>query len=188
MSCLKNSVSRPLLLMVLVGSLWAFMTTGSVCAQSTNPSDQMIPGYLVISDAATNVKHIHAHGQDQIVYNVEEDYPANNVLRTIALQLETLGWKPLKEDFLNPGQPSSHVRGWEYFVDESKYPTTSVRGWLANWENESHDVVTYALEYRCKEDLCSSTKNLHTLRVIGVYIPAALKEQLKEVVKDNSRD
>jgi hypothetical protein len=159
--------------------------SGVIWPQSTGTTES-VPDYLVIAGSATNVKHIRAHGQDQVVYNVEAAYPASDVLKTINGRLERLGWIPLKEDFLNPGTPTSHVRGWQYFGDNSTEPRTSVRSWVSDWENTNHDILVYLLEYRCKDDLCSNTENLHYLRVVAVYVPSALAQQLKDAAIRNS--
>jgi hypothetical protein len=101
------------------------------------------------------------------------------VLRTISTRLEQAGWQPLKEDWLNPGLPTSHVRGWVYFEDSTTQPSTSVRGWNGDWKNSAHDILTYMLEYRCPGNLCSSTRDLRDLRVIAIHIPADLAEQIR---------
>jgi hypothetical protein len=88
----------------------------------------------------------------------------------------------LKEDWLNPGLPSSHVRGWTYYEDETKKPATSVRAWGAEWENGAHDILTYLLEYRCLENACSSTLDLRDMRVVAIYIPADLAERTKATI------
>jgi hypothetical protein len=99
------------------------------------------------------------------------------------LQLKQTGWDTLKEDWLNPGLPSSHVRGWVYFQDSTKTPATSVREWNADSENGAHDILTYMLDYSCPDDLCSSTRDLHDLRVIAIHIPAHLAAQIKGSVR-----
>jgi hypothetical protein len=135
-----------------------------------------------VARGATEVKQTRWQGHDQILYRVQASYPATEVLRTITVRLRQLGWKPLKEDWLNPGLPSSHVRGWTYYEDETKKPATSVRAWGAEWENGDHDILEYDLYYRCPGNLCSSTFDLHDLQVVAIYIPADLAERTKATI------
>src|ERR1039458_9126751 len=129
-----------------------------------------------------------APGPPAETYRIHASYPAADVLRTIAERLKQSGWKPLKEDWLSPGLPSSHVRGWTYFEDETTKPATSVRAWGAEWENGAHDILEYDLEYRCPGNLCSSTFDLHDLRVIAIHIPADLAKQIKTSIPSNKTD
>ncbi len=126
--------------------------------------------------------HIQRHKLDsgvQLTYQIRASYPAQNVLHTINTRLHALGWKPLRDDFLNPGLPSSHVRGWLYYEDHATQPYTSVRVWQADWQDAEQEVVTYRLEYRCAENECSSTANLVDLQVVGLHVPAGKAEQLR---------
>ncbi len=150
----------------------------SWCQQSPN-GDGKTPSFFVVVPGATRVKQSIFQGKDQIIYHLQSEYPADDVLRTISVRLKNLGWEPLKEDWLNPGLPSSHVRGWTYFEDETTKPATSVRAWNADWENGAHDILTYILEYRCPGNLCSSTFDLHDLQLIAIRIPAGLAKQMK---------
>ena len=168
------------------GLIFVYLLFSGVIWPQRTGTTESAPDYLVIAGSATNIKHIRAHGQDQVVYNVKTEYPAHDVLKAIYSQLEKLGWIPLKEDYLNPGTPTSHVRGWQYFVDDSTNPRTSVRSWQADWESATHDILVYILVYRCKEDLCSNTENLQDLRVTAVYVPAALAQRIKDSVSRDS--
>jgi hypothetical protein len=71
-------------------------------------------------------------GRQQVAYTVDVEYPAESVLRYIKAKLHQEGWKPLRHDFLNPGSPSSLVRGWQESEDETPKPSVVVRGWGAN--------------------------------------------------------
>ena len=151
------------------------------CQQSKHAAETR-PSFFVVTRGATEVKQRRWQGEDQILYRIQASYPAADVLRTITVRLRQLGWKPLKEDWLNPGLPSSHVRGWTYFEDETTKPATSVRAWQADWENGAHDILTYDLKYRCPGNLCSSTYDLHDLQVIAIHIPADLAKQIRSSV------
>jgi hypothetical protein len=148
------------------------------CQQAKHASESR-PSFFVVTHGATEVKQSRWQGHDQIVYRIRASYPADNLLNTITVRLGQLGWRPLKEDWLNPGLPSSHVRGWTYYEDETTKPSTSVRAWGAQWENGAHDILEYMLEYRCPGDLGSSTYDLHDLQVIAIHIPADLAKRTK---------
>ncbi len=169
----------PLVVFVVCISAW--------CQQSKHAAAEIRPTFFVVARGATEVKQSRWQGHDQIVYRIQASYPAADVLKTIAVRLGQLGWKPLKEDWLNPGLPSSHVRGWTYFEDETTKPATSVRAWSADWENGVHDILTYQLEYRCAGNLCSSTLDLHDLRVVAIHIPADLAERMKATIPTDGK-
>lgn len=156
------------------------------CRRSAN-SAGTLPDFFVIVPRATGVKQSVFQGHDQIIYHVQVDYPADNVLDEITGRLKQLGWEPLKEDFLNPGLPTSQVRGWTYFVDSTKKPATSVHSWDGEWQNSSHDILNYILTYECPENLCSSTANLHDLRIVAIRIPADLAKRMQDSIPHDER-
>jgi len=82
-----------------------------------------------------------------VEYEYEEPYPAKRLLTHMASQISP-NWQPRKEDFLNPGIPTSHVRGWVDYVDATTRPETRVHMWSSEWENESGDILSYSLLYR----------------------------------------
>jgi len=150
----------------------------SWCQQPPN-GDGKTSSFFVVVSGATGVKQSAFQGKDQIIYHVQSEYPAGDVLDAIGVRLKKLGWEPLKEDWLNPGLPSSRVRGWSYFEDSTTKPATSVRAWHEDWENGAHDILTYMLDYTCPDNQCSSTLNLRDLRVIAIRIPADLAKRMK---------
>ncbi len=174
---LKKTCSYP-----LMAALFLLGVSTSSCHQGTNKPEDVIPSCLIVASGAINVKRTRFNGRNQLLYTVKAEYPADALLSDIKSQLDQQGWKPLKEDFLNPGLPSSHERGWQFFLDDTTNPKTSVRSWDADWENATHDIVVYSFVYRCPGDACASTLNLHDLQVIGIYIPAALAKQMKGAV------
>jgi hypothetical protein len=163
-------------------ALLAFVVCIPAWSQQSKPASEIHRSFFVVARGATEVRQTRWQGHDQIVYRIQASYPAADVLKTIAERLGQLGWKPLKEDWLNPGLPTSHVRGWTYFEDDTTKPATSVRAWNADWENGAHDILTYLLEYRCPENACSSTLDLRDMRVVAIYIPADLAERTKATI------
>jgi hypothetical protein len=163
-------------------ALLAFVVCIPAWSQQSKPASEIHPSFFIVARGATEVRQTRWQGHDQIVYRIQASYPAADVLKTIAERLGQLGWKPLKEDWLNPGLPSSHVRGWTYYEDETTKPATSVRAWGAEWENGDHDILSYDLYYRCLGNLCSSTFDLHDLQVVAIYIPADLAGRMKATI------
>jgi hypothetical protein len=154
--------------------------------QESTPA-RKLPSFFVVVRGATDLKQNIFQGKDQITYRLQAEYPAADALGMIGSRLKQMGWKPLKEDWLNPGLPSSHVRGWVYFEDSTTKPPTSVRAWSADWENSAHDIVTYMLDYTCPDNLCASTRDLHDLRVLAIHVPAGLAKQLKaSILRDKA--
>jgi hypothetical protein len=154
--------------------LIVFLIFGILMYQQATDSAKALRPCFVIAPGATTIRATKFKGEDQLSYRIQAPYPADHVLAAIGGRLEKMGWKPLKEDFLNPGQTSSHVRGFQYFPDPTTQPKSSARRWVGQWENGTHDIVGYMLEYRCPEESCSSTRDLHDLQVMAIYFPAKL--------------
>jgi len=132
---------------------------------------------LIVASGAKSVRYVKYEGTDQVSYQLQADYPAHHVIETISQSLKEKGWEPLKEDYLNPGLPSSHVRGWTSFIDATKSPERSVHQWGAQWQNEAQDIVSYALIYEYPR---GKTPNLKSLQVYASFIPAPLAKAARE--------
>jgi hypothetical protein len=146
-----------------------------VFGQQVKSDGDKAPSSFVLVPGATNIRHFDLQGgRKQLSYRVEAEYPAQSVLDIIKQKLKQRGWSPLAVDYLNPGIPSSIVRGWDYYEDHATEPRASVRVWQADWRRE-RELVTYRLEYRCPDDLCASTDNLHELRITLIYDPDLAK-------------
>lgn len=151
----------------------------SIYQQRAGAAEPFRP-FFVVTPRAREVTQSKFQGKDQLFYLVQAEYPAADVLKVINTRLKRIGWRPLNQDWLNPGLPSSHKRGWFYYEDLARKPASSVRAWQADWTNGAGDILTYRLEYSCPGRLCSSTRNLHDLRVIAIYIPSKLAIQIRE--------
>lgn len=82
-------------------------------------------------------------GQFSVSYTLEERFPAKKSLRLLAHRLRSKGWHPLQEDWLNPGIPSSHVRGWVGI--ETDNISNTENQWNGQWADERGNVVAYFL-------------------------------------------
>lgn len=133
---------------------------------------------LVVAPLAKGPKYLKFRdGRQQVVYAIESEYPAEDVLSFISAELKKREWKPLPQDFFS-GLPSSHQRGWTFFEDHTQKPWTGVFAWNADWEDDSHDIVLYQLTYESPDN---STRNLKNLLVIAVFIPAEIAAKMKHV-------
>lgn len=124
-----------------------------------------------------------------IHYALSEPYPAGGALHSISQRLEDAGWRPLPGDFLNPTIPSSHVRGWTDFDDDTASPPARVHQWLAHWRNTKGDVVMYSLRYASPSRLNTppgdGPDNSH-LQVVGALLPAPLASAMISAVATHS--
>jgi hypothetical protein len=117
---------------------------------------------ILLSNSEEPFYDIRDGGSIQLSYKIKEEYPAAAVIKQIAAQLETKGWKPLKEDYLNPGLPSSHVKGWDNYEDASHPPRTIVHRWMGDWEDKYGNIVRYAFIYEYPKN---KAKNLSIMQI-----------------------
>jgi hypothetical protein len=136
---------------------------------------QQVPHYsdaLMVYPEATQVHWAKFNGTDQLIYQIKVDYPADDVLFWISDQLKTMGWQARDEDYWNPGQPTSKVRGWTQFADATVQPQATVDAWVGQWENGSGDIAEYALKYQYPPG------DRYTLMVMAVLTPADLAKKV----------
>ncbi len=128
------------------------------------------PEAFVVLPNAEKAAFVTFHGTRQMRYEFVEPYPAKTALKSISDRLDSLGWKPLKNSYLQPDRPSSHVTGWKEFQDGTKTPWVKVKQWMAEWRSPSGDVVSYILRYEWPND--ASVPNTDRVRLNSVLIPA----------------
>jgi hypothetical protein len=157
----------------------AFLAVACLAQQESKRAERR--DCLLVAPFATEVKYAEFEGRDQLTYTVQEAYPAAEVLTFISDSLRKKHWKPLRYDLWNPKIPSSHVRGWTVFDDATGMSSQRVYQWVAQWENDKHDAVTYALQYRYPRQDANLEPEHHmrTLQVKAIYIPAKIAERLK---------
>ncbi len=160
----------------------------SLGCHSVSESPPRYSRALIVLPNAREVKFGKYNGSDQLSYTVEVEYPASEQISTISKKLAENGWKPLREDWLNPGLKSSHTRGWTDFEDVSRRRDLRVFQWLAQWDDKAGDVVAYAYQYRDQlgparhrsRYFLRKEPGSHKLRVMAVYFPAKLAEKIKK--------
>jgi hypothetical protein len=166
---------------VILRTLLCFLMWTSVawCQQANN--SVACPRTLIALPSASSTTCRYIFEKTQLVYTVEVEYPAAGALRTIYARLRQEGWRPLKRDFLNPSIPSSDVRGWQQFEDDTTQPNTMVRAWQTQWMNQRKDIVDYVLEYRYP---VGEAPDLHTLRVVALFIRAEVATKAQTDIRN----
>jgi len=135
------------------------------------------PDALISLPGARNVRYYQLGGTFHLEYEIVCKYPAMEVIKTISDKLAGNAWKPLRDDWLNPGLPSSHVTGWTHFGDISAKPEREVHQWLADWENEKGELVVYGFVYQYER---GKAKDLDYLEVIAIFVPTKIAQQERE--------
>ena len=102
---------------------------------------------LIVCPGAKSIYWTWFHGEDQLGYQVDAEYPADGVISCISRQLSANGWQPLSYDICNPNRPSSQVTGWTQFMDATVHPEATVDQWGAQWQNQTGDIAWYLLQY-----------------------------------------
>ena len=139
---------------------------------------------LLVAPSAINPKYLtYSDGREQLTYIVDTDYPAEPTISFISAELLKRHWEPLREDFLNPGLPSSQVRGWMQYEDASREPRTSVRTWACDWEDGAHNITRYDLKYRYPMTGAHDPPDSRMLHVMALYVPAVVAEKMKHVTR-----
>ena len=83
----------------------------------------------------------------EVSFVLHESFPGRRVMSDIRTHLAGTGWKPLKEDWFNPGTSSLHRTGWSQFVDEAGGALRDYWMWKAAWQDAKGDVIQYSLVY-----------------------------------------
>jgi len=147
------------------------------CAQRTHEDTLRHPEALIVCPGAKQTNWGRFEGTDQLSYQIEVDYPASNVVSCIMGQLKEKEWRPLQEDYWNPGLPSSRVQGWSQFVDATVHPEATVDQWAGQWENDAGDIVFYFLLYKYPPG------DRHTLTVHAGFVPANIAKKMHKSSK-----
>jgi hypothetical protein len=108
--------------------------------------DSIREGIVVLPDA-TDVRKTRQN--NAVVYLLTAPFPATPVIEALNTRLTNAGWKPLRNDVLNPSSENSFDKGWSQFQDALRSPDRSTEKfqWQGQWQDSSGDVVIYELEY-----------------------------------------
>jgi hypothetical protein len=164
---------------ISVLTLFAFLGIWGCSRRVTCP-----PELLVVAGAYDADCRPYA-GTMQVNYELRIAYPADAVISELNSHLEGLGWRQLREDFLNPGFPTSHVDGWSEFLDSTVQPTAVIHQWMADWTNDQGDIVRFALRYTFPR---GGKEDLTKLHVFGILLPSKVAHQPWPRAPDDAPD
>ena len=157
------------------------------CTGNNNP-DGFKNEYFFKSEKAKDIKEIKTHwGTHECHYFLDAKYPAEEFISQIHSYYEKQGFQPQKEDYLNPGMPTSEVRGWGNFLDQKGIKIFS---WNSQWKDLNGNYIHLLLEY--KEPMAGyDIKNQKTvtdlkedLHVTQLFIPKAKVAEASKDIKE----
>ena len=132
------------------------------------------------------LQSVAQYGGQGVTYEVMEPYPAEPVIKFIESRIPPQ-FKVRKESFMNPGIPTSHVRGWTNYLDSSGKVLTRVDHWSGEWEDAAGNIVAYDLMYRspsATSDLERPTTSL--LWVNGGLLPRKMVDAARGAAEASS--
>lgn len=135
------------------------------------------PPYLRPLPGASDVKVVNNGSDYALQYSMKACYPAAAELAAMARQFPA-EWRPRREHFLNPGIPTSQVRGWTHYVDGRTNPVEYVDQWSGEWDDAAGRVLSIDLQYR------SAVENQRSCSVqvsASVLSPPTVKGLLSQV-------
>jgi len=165
------------IIVIIVASLTIFLGCGT--KDSQNPAEYS--DCLIVPEGAEQIHYYKMKGTDQVIFQLNERFPANSIIQHIDMKLKDMGWSRLEYDFMNPDIPSSFIRGWTSFIDGTKKPERDVWAWSSNWENKNGDIVGYSLRYDYPRN---TQRNMTQMQAITIYYPSALA---KQIIADTDR-
>lgn len=146
------------------------------CCTLILPAAARQPSTLLVLPGATNVERRSQYGAEGVQYELDAPFPALQPIQKILDHMSALGWQPLKEDWLNPGIPTSYVRSWVSFEDHSSKPWVHRYAWSSSWRNPTGDLVSYDFRYVLPD---AGKRPLSRLTVSASLVPVRLAEQMK---------
>jgi hypothetical protein len=160
--------------------------SGLACKYPAAGSRQIRPDALIVLPGATDVRDTNEN-DGTVLYELNQDYPALPVTQTITARLESSGWRPLREEFLNPGLSTSLVRGWVSVEDRTTGRPTQVYQWVGQWEDASRRIVWYVFAYDAVPGPGGEIRALGPLKVRATVLSAATVRRLQEIAAKNRR-
>jgi hypothetical protein len=131
----------------VVRQLWraVAVTILSAACASQPPDPQSLTDGLIVLPGASKTRITDRNSA--VSYDLQVQYPAQEVIDSVARQLTQKGWKALETDMVNPSLPASASAGWGSYVDGTKHPETNVYQWIGQWQDSQGTVAWYTLSY-----------------------------------------
>lgn len=154
------------------------------CSGRPFATDLALPHSLVLAPGAYDiVPEKKADGTNGVTYTVHEAFPADVLLARIRAALPSPEWEPMADDWRNPGMPSSHKTGWGDYTDGTQRPPRYVHQWMAQWRDQTGNVVFYDLKYFSvlmpgNLPALERQPDNDKVRVTAMWVPKAVAERL----------
>jgi hypothetical protein len=145
------------------------------CQRTAGTTGEPSQFQFFIPPDAQNVRNVSRQGMSEVAYEIAMPYPAARFICELDNAIGHGGWRALREDFLNPGTPTSHVRGWNDFINGVKKPQTHEHVWSGSWLSDDSELLLYWLEYEYPE---GAKPDFGTLRVKAIRWPANIVQAL----------
>jgi hypothetical protein len=172
---ISHGSSLPGVLRLLVLSCVLFVACFRGVPVAKNESLQPYPGSNVIR----SVQQADGAG---VEYEVSVPYPSEPVLAFITAHVPA-DFHPRKEDFMNPGIPTSHVRGWTSYGDLTTQPPSWVHHWAGEWEDSAGNILSYDLMYRSPDTAGVERPTTTKLHVAGQYYSRAMVDGIRKALR-----
>lgn len=153
-------------------------------ACNRQPALHELPPHLQPLPGAT----IEAYGSSAngtvVRYHVTSCYPPTRELRAIAARIPS-GWSPRRDDALNPGSPTSIVRGWYTAAEQSQGVYFDLHQWSGQWQNARGDLLQYDLVYREPLNVPSPLRRPQNcqLQITASLLPRKTVDKLARTVR-----
>jgi hypothetical protein len=106
--------------------------------------------------------------------------PAQEQIGQVLAHMAQHGWTAQGEDALNPGIPTSTVRGWTSYID-ARHPSRTRRYvWTGEWRNAQGDLASYVFSYVIPEN---GAEALSRMQVYSNVVEAEAERQIEAQVK-----
>lgn len=170
--------------------VYALLCAVAACRSSAQPG--AVPTAVFVPPAARQLRVTDgaAPGQRDVVYLIEEKYPAPRIREGLGRTLRDSGYQILDHDFLDPSGKPEPPRDWGSYVDAATRPETCVRELIEDWQNGRGDVVRYSLRYDspCDSGRASRTEpTTDTVKVAVGVIPAETARALRDALSKAQR-
>jgi hypothetical protein len=168
----RNSVVVATVLCLVIGA----------CKERADGGQRARPDALIVVPGATNLQDTDEN-EGTVAYEVKEEYPAQPIIETIRRRLESKGWRPLQESFLNPGLPNSFTSGWASHADSTGERPIRVYEWVGQWEDDSKRIAWYVLNYDAVTAAGGEIRAQGRLKVRATLVSAESAKALRDAAQ-----
>jgi hypothetical protein len=172
----------------MIREKFRFLAALLLLAFSVLSCHRELPDSLIVLKGGTKPKRFYVRGMDQLVYRIEDKYPARDAIQAISDHLKRKGWEPIQQQFLYPNLPSSHVVGWVFYEDKRVGYTSFVFEWSGDWKDKDNNIVTYSFRYRdpakkyAQKTYILKPQN-SDLYIAASYMPRKVAQSIRESAK-----